>query len=176
MTTCQARRKILLDKKLCFNCTGGSHRASECRSKQACQNCNRPHHTSLCDQPKTILTAAHHPSDHQVIYPVVLVEVDGIKCRALLDTGAGNSYASAKLVEQLKKKPTESKVTRVEMLMGSATHHVEIFNVNISNTEGNFHMETKLTKVEKPCLLELPNPHYDNLIKRYPPPCWCKDD
>ena len=40
--------------------------------------------------------------------------------------------------------------------------------MNISDTEGNFHMETKLTKVEKPCLLELPNPHYDNLIKRYP--------
>ena len=51
--------------------------------------------------------------------------------------------------------------------MGSATRRVEIFNVNISDTEGNFHRETKLTKVEKPCLLELPNPHYDNLIKRY---------
>ena len=28
-------------------------------------------------------------------------------------------------------------------------------------------METKVNKVEKPCLLELPNPHYDNLIKKY---------
>ena len=92
----------------------------------------------------------------------------GTKCRALLDTGSGSSYASAKLVEQLNKKPSESKVTRVEMLMGSATRRVEIFNVNISNTEGNFNMETKQTKVEKPCLIELPNPHYDSLIKKYP--------
>ena len=168
VTTCEARRKLLSDKKLCFNCTGGSHRASECRSKQTCQNCNRRHHTSICELAKTILTAAYQPSDHKVIYPVVLVEVDGTKCRALLDTGSGSSYASAKLVEQLNKKPSESKVTRVEMLMGSATRRVEIFNVNISSTESNFNMETKLTKVEKPCLMELPNPHYDSLIKKYP--------
>ena len=41
--------------------------------------------------------------DHEasVIYPVVVVVVDGIKCRALLDTGAGSSYVSAALVERL---------------------------------------------------------------------------
>ena len=39
--------------------------------------------------------------------------------------------------------------------------------MKISDTEGNFSMETKVNKVEKPCLLELPNPHYDNLIKKY---------
>ena len=166
VTTAQARRKLLSEKKLCFNCTGGSHRASECKSKQTCQNCNCQHHTSVCDQSETILTAAHHLGDHQVIYPVVLVEVDGIRCRSLLDTGAGNSYPSSKLVEQLHKKPSESKVTRVDMLMGSATRRVEIFDMKIGDTEGNFSMETKVNKVEKPCLLELPNPHYDNLIKR----------
>ena len=46
VTTPQARRKLLSEKKLCFNCTGSSHRASECRSKQTC---NRRHHTSICD-------------------------------------------------------------------------------------------------------------------------------
>ena len=28
-------------------------------------------------------------------------------------------------------------------------------------------METKLNKVEKPCLLDLPNPHYEDLIQKY---------
>ena len=37
-----------------------------------------------------------------VIYPVVVVEVQGVKCRALLDTGAGCSYASAALIDHLK--------------------------------------------------------------------------
>ena len=42
------RRKILLDKRLCYNCTGGKHRADECRSRLRCQKCSRKHHTSIC--------------------------------------------------------------------------------------------------------------------------------
>ena len=34
-----------------------------------------------------------------VVYPVVVMEVEGIRCRALLDTGAGSSYALASLIE-----------------------------------------------------------------------------
>ena len=46
------------------------------------------------------LNFKHVTGDHEgsMIYPVVVVVVDGIKCRALLDTGAGSSYASAALV------------------------------------------------------------------------------
>ena len=32
----------------------------------------------------------------EVFYPIVIVEVDGIKARSLLDTGSGSSNASAK--------------------------------------------------------------------------------
>ena len=31
-------------------------------------------------------------------YPVAVVKVNGLKCRALLDIGAGSSYASASLI------------------------------------------------------------------------------
>ena len=41
----------------------------------------------------------------QVVYPVVLVEVDGISCRVLLDTGAGSSYALTTLINKLNRKP-----------------------------------------------------------------------
>jgi len=37
----------------------------------------------------------------KVVYPVVVVYIDRIKCRALLDTGAGSSYASAYLLDML---------------------------------------------------------------------------
>ena len=37
-----------------------------------------------------------------VIYPVVVVEVQEVKCRALLDTDAGSSNASAALIDSLK--------------------------------------------------------------------------
>ena len=37
----QERKKTLSEKKLCFNSTGSSHRASECKSKRSCQICQK---------------------------------------------------------------------------------------------------------------------------------------
>ena len=41
------------------------------------------------------------------VFPVVLLKVDGIITRALIDTGAGSSYVSAKVRDMLNKKPCE---------------------------------------------------------------------
>ena len=30
------------------------------------------------------------------VFPVVVVKINGLKCRGLIDSGAGSSYASAK--------------------------------------------------------------------------------
>ena len=98
------RKAILVKKKACFNCTGLAHRASECRSTTKCKNCGKRHHISICgetEQPKPAL-AAHREEDQQVIYPTVLVEIDGVKAHVLLDAGAGSSYASAKLIDAIK--------------------------------------------------------------------------
>ena len=43
------RKKILVTKALCFNCTGSRHKASACRSQSSCLKCKRRHHTSICD-------------------------------------------------------------------------------------------------------------------------------
>ena len=48
--TVSERRQILAKHRLCFNCTGGKHRAAECPSKNSCQQCDRRHHTSICDR------------------------------------------------------------------------------------------------------------------------------
>lgn len=94
------RRSILLPKRLCFNCTG-PHKAEHCCSKMTCQTCNQKRHTSICDSaPRSEgLLTAHLSDKREVVYPVVLVNLDGMKTRALLDTGAGSSYASAQLMK-----------------------------------------------------------------------------
>jgi hypothetical protein len=46
--------------------------------------------------------AASCNENRSVCYPVVVVEINGIKCCALLDTGAGSSYASSALINELK--------------------------------------------------------------------------
>ena len=104
VTTIQERRRLLNVKQLCFNCTGANHKASECRSTSTCRICKRRHHSSICEK-----TSQHQ--EHMLVatgrgavtYPVVVVNVGGIHCRALLDTGAGSSYASAALLNRLRK-------------------------------------------------------------------------
>ena len=76
------RQKILSEKKLCFNCTGTRHRTDECRSKLRCQICDRKHHTSIYHKQENktnpLLVATGIPTGN-VTYPVVVVEVEGIK-------------------------------------------------------------------------------------------------
>ena len=103
------RRKILARKGLCFNCATRAHRAADCASKSACGHCRKRHHTSICDQ-KTgsendkqalgskLLTDG---DGGEGIFPVVVVKVNGLTCRALIDSGAGSSYASAQLISAL---------------------------------------------------------------------------
>ena len=107
VVTSEDRKKYLSERRLCFSCTGAEHRASECRSRSSCSKCKRRHHTSICDVPgengpptvrtkdKLLNTATN--ANKPVVYPVVTADVNGVKCRALIDTEAGSSYASSKL-------------------------------------------------------------------------------
>ena len=164
------RRECLLTKKLCFNCTG-PHKLSECKSTAKCQHCGKRHHTSICSSPKEakpegVLTA-HQPDNKEVVYPIVLVEIDGVKTHALLDTGAGSSYASTKLINFLNKRPKETLTKRIDMMLGSSTTDVEIYSANLGAIDGIFDMNIELTKVHKPQLLTLQNPNYTALLSKY---------
>jgi hypothetical protein len=75
------------------------------------------------------MKSAHSPTDSEVIYPIVFVEV--IKTHALLDTGAGSSYASSDLISSMKMKSKEVKTKRIEMMLGSTTTRVEIYALEI---------------------------------------------
>ena len=85
----------------------------------------------------------------QVVYPVVVVNVDGIRCRALLDTGAGSSYASAALISKLNRKPDRKEYKTIEMMMTSTSQKIEMYKVQVSNIKGVFSLNTTLSKVDK---------------------------
>ena len=84
------------------------HQAKECKSTRTCRQCGEKHHTFICvkkpERDQLLVTTG----ECAVVYPVVVL-VDGIKCRALLDTGSGSSYASATLVENLIESISKSK-------------------------------------------------------------------
>ena len=106
-------------------------------------------------------------SENSVKYPVVVVEINGIQCRALLDTGAGSSYASAALLDRTGKRPKRKEFRRIEMMMQTTNKEVEIYGVVIKSLSGDFHLETEVTKVNRGVLLNLENPRYQDLIKQF---------
>ena len=175
VVTNDERKKLLASKKLFFSCTGPSHRASECKSASSCKLCSKRHHTSICNTPKEFdskpkvepLLTADKPADQEVIYPTVIVEIDGNKTRALLDTGAGGSYASNKLINALKKKPKEVKTKTIEMMLGSTTARTEIYLANLKSLDGKFSLDIEPTKVDKPELMSVKNPKYEELLEKH---------
>ena len=113
-----------------------------------------------------VLTA-HQAENKEVVYPIILVEIDGIKTHALLDTGSGSSYASNKLINLLNKRPKETLTKRTDMMLGSSTTNVEIYTATLGAINGSFDMNIELTKVHKPQLLTLDNPNYATLLSKY---------
>ena len=49
VTSVSERRKLLIQKKLYFSCTGPNHRAWECHCVTKCSHCLRRHHSSICE-------------------------------------------------------------------------------------------------------------------------------
>ena len=101
------------------------------------------------------------------ILPIIPMKVDGITCRALIDTGAGSSYTSGKLIDLFKKKPCETKTRRVDMLVSSQVAKLEVYDTLVESLDGDFSTSVKLTKVHKGELLTVDNPHYQQLIDSY---------
>ena len=170
------RKRILVTKALCFNCTGSKHKASACRSQNSCQKCGRRHHTSICDSSGKLPGAGKKEGEPilvatgtgKVVYPVVIVRVNGIKCRALLDTGAGSSYASSVLLQKINSRPIRRENKRIEMMMETCNKRIEIHKVTISSLENDFKINTEVTNVDRDKLLTLENPQYQGKINQYP--------
>ena len=164
------RRKIISSKKLCFNCIGEGHHASNCKSQRSCMKCKGHHHTSLCmgatnQQSPTTTTESNNPTgqkflikpENEAIYPVVVVKVICITCRALLDTGVGSSYISLALDRKLKKPPIRTDYR--QSMLHTTNNLIDTCNVEIANTEGDLNINTGVSKVDRAELISMPNPH-----------------
>ena len=166
------RKKILSTKRLCYNCMGARHRASDCKSKNTCRTCNGKHHTSICDKdqnpPRESGMTANLVGDNgAVVHPVVVVRIDGYKFRALLDSGASHSYISSTGIDLIKAKPHSTGLRQIAMLTETTTRTMQTFNVLIESVSSDFQLEVNVTKVEKRELLILGNPGYPKLLERH---------
>ena len=101
---------------------------------------------------------AQNKGTERVAYPVVVVEVNGIKGRALLDTRAGSSYALSAILEHLRNKPLREEFKRIEMMLGSTNKVIGVHSVRIGSLDRKFRLETEVTRVDRGTLLSLDNP------------------
>ena len=171
VTSVSERKQILAKRRLCFNCACGSHKASECASKIACKKCGKRHHTSICDtneKPNNRDVAMTTGEKSEGIFPIVVVEVNGVRCRAIIDSGAGSSYVSAKLISLLKVKPVDVETKNIDMLIASKAARFEVYNLEFNSLDHQFSLTTKVTKINKSELLTVPNPNYVRLCQNHP--------
>ena len=102
------------------------------------------------------------------IYPVPIVKVNGVKCRALLDTSSGSFYASEGLLDYLEINPTRKEIKTIESLTNLATKKLKIYSIKIQDVNEKYSFNTELNKLEREVWLTLPNMKYSKILKNYP--------
>ena len=105
-------------------------------------------------------------TEANVTYPAAIIKVNGVKCRALLDTGSGSSYISESFID-LKINPVRKEYKTIETLTNSTTKKLKIYNLKVENLDENFSFQTELNKLQREVLIILPNRKYNEMIETY---------
>ena len=104
-------------------------------------------------------------NQRNVIHPVLVIEVEGIKCRALLDTGVSSSYISASITKLLRKKPVREEHKSVEMMFQMVNRKMSVYEVQMGDVRGKLRFTTEVNKVDRDVLLTLPNTKCTKVIE-----------
>ena len=96
-------------------------------------------------------------TEANITYLVAITKVNGVKCRALLDTGSGSSYISESFID-LKINPVRKEYKTIETLTNFTTKKLKIYNLKVENLDENFSFQTESNKLERDVIITLPNP------------------
>ena len=89
-----------------------------------------------------------------MVYPEVVLAVDGIKRGVSVDIRVGSFRALGTLTGKLKGKPDNKEYKRIEMMMIFTSKMM--YKVQVSNVKGLFSLPTTLSKVDMVTLLTEP--------------------
>ena len=82
-----------------------------------------------------------------------MVDVDGRKFRALLDSGASQSYVSSTLIDLIGARVVRSGTRRVATLLGVTTTKLQEYDLSLRAVKGDFALNTRVTRIDKRELL-----------------------
>jgi len=96
-----------------------------------------------------------------------VIEVNGIKCRTLIDSGARSSYVPAKLIELLRLQPADVQTKTIDTLMSSKGTRLEVYDLELQSVNHQYSLSVKAAKVNKTELLSIDYSNYRALIEKY---------
>ena len=96
----------------------------------------------ICEKTSNVLLTTN---DNHVTYPLVIIDIEGIKRRALIHTGAGASNVSCTLIDRINKKPIRKQYKHI---MSSATKSIPVYSVEIRDSDHEFKFQTGINKLE----------------------------
>ena len=102
-----------------------------------------------------------------VTYPVDVIKVNGIRCLALLDSGAGSSYASSALLDCMRIRLLQKEFKRIEMMLGATNKVIDIYGLSIKSVDDKFRLETEVTKVDHGKLFTQEKPKHKEVIANF---------
>eukprot|EP00795_Rhopilema_esculentum_P010285 gene10285-18982_t len=115
--------------------------------KNGCQICDGRYQKSICDRKAEQSLLAK--GERGLMYPIVVDNVNGVKCRALLDTGVESSYISATLVNLLGIKPVLKQTRQIDRMLSTAYKRIEIYNVEVNSINSDLKLEIDVTERPK---------------------------
>ena len=101
------------------------------------------------NETKNIESFGHRQWNKGVIYPVVVVKVSGITCRALLDTDSGSSYIKRKLADLMNRKQVRVEHKKLDTIISTTTRKVEVFQVKLQSLNEHFSIEVEAGRVDR---------------------------
>ena len=120
----KAKKTLVFNSKLCFNCLQAGHLTKDCKSKSTCKVCNGKHNSLLhnenaitrSESTNTVVSGQAFTPSNIGILPTALVSIEDdsrqvIKCRALLDSGSQMSLISEEAVQRMKLKRHKHSLT-----------------------------------------------------------------
>ena len=166
VTSPAERRQILQSKRLCFICSGMQHSVSQCRGHVSCTYSKKKAllvHLRLFDNSwmpnnKQWWSGLNcNPIRRENVSSIVLVKVNGLIRRALLDTLATASHASGYISDWLNVALSYSLICWIQTVV----------QVQVSDTKGNYTIPLRENWVDHAELLCMENLNYREIIRKY---------
>ena len=102
-----------------------------------------------------------------VVYAMVTVDMNGVKCRALMDTEAGSCFASSTLLDCLHLRPIRQQLNRIEVMFGTSKKVIDIYGLQIPSINGKFTLKAEVNKVDRKELLALENQKCKEIVAQF---------